>query len=91
MTLLTGLMGVVYSVSTGSFLSGERLAAGPESELQIVLLPNQPQVISTPPYELVEVLIPVMDLSPGENYWIRASYPGSSSSDIVMKRKNIDY
>jgi len=87
---MAGLCAVVYAV-TDSFGVGTRLAAGPESELQVVLLPNKPQVVATPPYELVEVLIPVSDLTPGENYWIRASYPGSSSSDIVMKRKNIDY
>jgi hypothetical protein len=80
------LCAMVYAVADYN-----RITMGPESELQVVLLPNHPQVISAPPYELVEVLIPVKDLTPGENYWIRASYPGSSSSDIVMKRKNIDY
>ena len=39
----------------------------------------------------MEVLVPASELTPGTSYWIRASYPGSSSSDIVMKRKNMDY
>jgi hypothetical protein len=57
----------------------------------VVLLPGQPQVVATPPYEPIEVLIPLSELQANEDYWVRASYPGSSSSDIIMKRKNMDY
>ena len=57
----------------------------------IILHPYRPQVLPLKPYEFYEVLVPTKLIEADTGYWIRTSFKGSSSSDIVMKRKNADY
>mmetsp|Transcript_2658 Transcript_2658/g.2529 ORF Transcript_2658/g.2529 Transcript_2658/m.2529 type:complete len:176 (+) Transcript_2658:123-650(+) len=43
------------------------------------------------PYQLYEVLVPAKELAGSEEYWIKTSFDGSVSTDVVLKRKKLDY
>lgn len=72
-----------------SLLSPLALATPTDAKSRMYLRLDEPRDLFVEPYKLYEILVPLSQLKPKEQYWIRTYYNSGQANDAVMKRKSI--
>ena len=83
------MIGIPLLLAVLSLISPFTHAVPTDAKSRMYLRLDDPRDLYVEPYKLYEIMVPLSQLKPKEQYWIRTYYNGGQANDAVMKRKSI--